>query len=138
MNAKETIEKLQLGATVNRLLSAMINTENVASNLFIGALKTELDYPKRHFFKNLYKIDENGSQLIIKEQDILEYIGRKTKIGMGHPMHYYFISVSETDATAFVATGHQFAPLVGAGYHEIWGNINTKPKMISSQRVWCS
>ncbi len=138
MNVKETIEKLQLGETFHRLLSAMINTENVATNLFIGALDTELDYPKRHFFKNLYEINENGSQLIAKEQDKVEYIGRKTKIGMGHPMHYYFISVSETDATAFVATGYQFAPLVGAGYHEIWGNIHTKPMMISSECVWRS
>jgi hypothetical protein len=226
MNIKEAIEKLQLGETVNRLLAAMINTENVASNLYIGTMEiatqgepkldqlkwiprkvanlqkltaklhdsagdfkqiaklaekaekstfkslpvtsiridfhdvrhdfkqqldylsmvlqdmenavNELDYPVKYFFQNLYEINEKGSQLIIKEQDKVEYKGRKTKIGMGHPMHYYFISVSESDGTAFVATGHQFGPLVGGGYHEIWGNIHKKPRMISSHCVWQS
>ncbi len=226
MNLHETIQKLELGETVNRLLAAMINTENVASNLYIGTMDivtqgepkldqlkwiprkvanlqkltvklhdsasdfqqmaklaekaekstfkslpvtsirnefqdvkhgfkqqldylsmvlhdmenavNELDYPVKYFFKNLYKINEKGSQLIIKEQDKVEYKGRKTKIGMDHPMHYYFMSVSESDGSAFVAKGYQVAPLVGGGYHEIWGNIHEKPKMISSQCVWQS
>ena len=39
MNPHETIQKLQLGETVNRLISALINTRNVKSNLYIGTME---------------------------------------------------------------------------------------------------
>lgn len=226
MNPHETIQKLQLGETVNRLISALINTRNVKSNLYIGTMEivkqgeprlgqtkwiprkvaniekltaklqkaagdfkpiakfakqiekstykslplsslrsefrdakhefkqqldylsmvlqdmenavNELDYPVKYIIKNVFEVKEDSSRLIIKEEDEVEYRGRKTGIGMSTPMHYFIISVSESDGTAFVATGYEFAPLVGAGHHEVWGNIHKKPRMISSQCVWQS
>ena len=98
----------------------------------------ELDYPVKYIIKNLFEIKENSSRQIIKEEDEVEYMGRIPGFGMPPPMHYFIISVSESDGTAFVATGYQIALLVGGGYHEVCGNIHKKPRMISSQCVWRS
>lgn len=229
MNPHKTIEKLNLGDTINRLLSILINTDTIDTNLYIGTidivpdgepnldqlpwiprkvenlkkltgelhdtavgldrlaqLAKEVDessqksfpltclyrefrsadfiiqkqidhlkmvlkdldngvysikYPKTTHIKNLYKIKEKSSKLIIKEQDRVEYPSRVlTFVGklMESPMHYYLFSVSEADGTAFISRGYRVAPLVGAGYHEIWGDIHTNPHMVSSECVWRS
>jgi hypothetical protein len=100
-----------------------------------------IEYPETTYIKSLYKINEKSSRLIIKEQDRVVYPSRVlTFVGklMVSPMHYFLISVSEADGTAFVSRGYRIAPLVGAGYHEIWVDIHSNPRMISSECVWRS
>lgn len=100
-----------------------------------------IKYPSMYYVKNLYRIQEKSSSVIIEEKDKIEYPNRVLNFVhklMESPMHYFLVCVSEADGTAFVSRGYKIASKVGAGYHEIWGDIHTNPRRISSSTAWQS
>ena len=100
-----------------------------------------LSVPGATYIKSLYKIGNKGIEPILGQDDKMEYPDRMlafTAKYMESPMIYFLFTIPQGSNMAMVSQGFRLAPLCGAGYHEIWTDLDTIPKLADKREIWRS